>query len=261
MGIAGLVDRKGVLQFAPNLPGVVGFDVGGGRGRRPPGWPRCRWTTTPTARRVAEHRVGAGVGRVATSCWSPWARASVAAVIIGDRLVRGASGFAGEPGHMVVDPNGPRCPCGRRGCWERFASGSGLGRLARDAAEAGAGRRHRAPWPAATPRTCGASTSPEAAADGDPEALEVLREFAWWVALGISNLENLLDPEVVVIGGGLAEAGELLLAPTRAAYPTLVLGYEHRPSVRIVAAELGPDAGAIGAGLLVLDTLRPWPPT
>ena len=88
-----------------------------------------------------------------------------------------------------------------------------------------------------------------AAADGDPEALAVLAEFAWWVALGIANLVNLLDPEVVVVGGGLAEAGELLLAPTRAAYADARARFEHRPPVRIVAAALGPDAGAIGAGL------------
>ena len=183
-------------------------------------------------------------------------------MIIGGELMRGAAGFAGEPGHMVVDPNGPPLPVRAAGLLGALR----LGQRARPA------RRRDA-------AEAGQADGVVALAGGDPEdgagrarhpgrgrrrrrgARGAGREFAWWVALGISNLENLLDPEVVVIGGGLAEAGELLLAPTRAAYATLVLGYEHRPPVRIVGAELGADAGAIGAGLLVLDTLRPWPPT
>ena len=202
---------------------------------------------------MAEHRLGAGAGR-SDVVLVTLGTGIGGSVIIGDRLVRGASGFAGEPGHMVVDPNGPRCPCGRRGCWERFASGSGLGRLGREAAEAG-----RAPGlvsrAGGDPASVRGEHVTEAAAEGDPGALEVLRQFAWWVALGIANLENLLDPELIIVGGGLAEAGELLLAPTRAAHRTLALGQEHRVPVAIQAAALGPDAGAIGAGLLALDRL------
>ncbi len=140
-------------------------------------------------------------------------------LIVGDELVRGAAGFAGEPGHMVVDPNGPPCPCGRRGCWERYASGSGLGRLGREAAEAGRAGAVVA-LAGGDPEAVRGEHVTAAAAGGDPEALAVMADFAWWVALGMANLVNLLDPEVVIIGGGLAEAGELLLGPTRAAFET-----------------------------------------
>ena len=86
--------------------------------------------------------------------------------------------------------------------------------------------------------------------EGDPGALKVMHDFAWWVALGVANLVNVLDPAVVVIGGGLAEAGDLLIEPVRACYLDLVLAPGHRPPVRIVAAELGDRAGAVGAALL-----------
>jgi len=128
---------------------------------------------------------------------------------------------------MVVDPNGPPCPCGRRGCWERYASGSGLGRIAREAAHAG-----RAPGVVAAaggdPEAVRGPHVTAAAADGDAGALAIMRDFAWWVALGVANLVNVLDPSIVVIGGGLAEAGDLLLEPVRAAYTDLVLAAEHR---------------------------------
>jgi len=251
LGIAGLVDRGGVLRFAPNLPGVVGYGAGDPL-RAATGLPVAVDNDANCAT-VAEHRIGAGRGSDDVVLVTLGTGIG-GGMIVGGALQRGAAGFAGEPGHMVVDPNGPPCPCGRRGCWERYASGSGLGRLARDAADAGRARAVVA-LAGGDPEDVRGEHVTRAAADGDPEALAVLRDFAWWVALGVSNLENLLDPEVVVIGGGLAEAGELLLAPTRDAYATLVLGYEHRPPVRIVGAALGKDAGAIGAGLLALDLL------
>ena len=251
IGAAGLVDRRGVISFAPNLPGVVDLDVVGLVGAAT-GLPVVVDNDANTAA-VAEHRLGAG-DRADNLVLVTLGTGIGGGLIIDGQLQRGTAGFAGEPGHMVVDPNGPPCPCGRRGCWERFASGSGLGRLARDAAHAGQAP-HIVALAGGDPEQVRGEHVTRAAADGDAEAIKILDEFAWWVALGISNLENLLDPEVVVVGGGLAEAGELLLAPTRAAYETLVLGFEHRPPVRIVAAALGQDAGAIGAGLIAIDVL------
>ncbi len=251
VGVAGLVDRAGVLQFAPNLPGIVAFDVLGAM-REATGLTVVVENDANGAT-VAEHRLGAGRG-ASNLVLVTLGTGIGGGVIMGGELQRGAAGFAGEPGHMVVDPNGPPCPCGRRGCWERFASGSGLGRLARDAAYAGQADGIVA-LAGGDPEDVRGEHVTRAASDGDADAIAVLRDFAWWVALGVSNLENLLDPETVVIGGGLADAGELLLAPTREAYGRLVLGFEHRPAVSIVAAELGAEAGAIGAGLLALDSL------
>ena len=176
-------------------------------------------------------------------------------VVTGGVLQRGANGFGGEPGHMVVDPKGPPCPCGRRGCWERFASGSGLGRLAREAATSGRGGRFLE-FAGGDPDDVRGEHVTRAALEGDADALAVFREFGWWAALGIANLVNLLDPEIVVVGGGLVGAGEIVLGPIREAFPQLVLAAEHRPQVPIVAAQLGNDAGAIGAALIGFDRER-----
>lgn len=249
VGIAGLVDRSGVLRFAPNLPGVVDLDLvaalGGATGP-------VSVLNDATAALWGEHRMGAAAG--ASDAVLVTLGTGIGGGLLSERrLVLGRSGMAGEPGHMLVDPAGPPCPCGRRGCWERFASGAGLARLARDAAEAG-----RAP---AVVDAAGGDLAAirgehvtATAAAGDPGSLAVLHQFAWWVAVGIANLVDVCDPEVVVIGGGLSEAGELLLAPVRAAFAELVLGTGHRPPPRLELAALGTAAAATGAGLWALDT-------
>ncbi|MBI2703724.1 MAG: ROK family protein [Actinobacteria bacterium] len=251
IGVAGLVDLEGVLRFAPNLPGAIDIAVAPAL--------REEWKVPvlvdndANTAMWAEYRMGAAIG-VTESVLVTLGTGIGAGIIVGGRLQRGAAGFGGEPGHMVVDPSGPPCPCGRRGCWERFASGSGLGRLARDAAEAGQADRVVTLAGGDAEDVRGEHVT-RAALEGDPDAVAVLRQFAWWVALGVANLVNILDPELVVIGGGLADAGELLLAPTRQAYAGLVLAHEHRSPVRVEAASLGADAGAVGAAVLALDSL------
>lgn len=249
VGAAGLVSRSGILRTAPNLPGVAELDLRGalaaatGIG--------VVVENDATCAMVAEHRAGAATG-AAHACLVTLGTGIGGGLVVDGRLVRGADGLAGEPGHMVVDPSGPPCPCGRRGCWERFASGSGLGRLAREAAEAGRADRVVALAGGDTEDVRGEHLT-RAALEGDPDALEVMREFAWWVALGLANLATLLDTQVMVIGGGLAAAGPLLLDPAREAFAAHLLGGNHRPPVEVVLAELGPDAGAIGAAFLAAD--------
>lgn len=249
VGAAGLVSRAGVVRTAPNLPGVADLDLRGalvaatGAG--------VVVENDATCAMVAEHRAGAAAG-ADHACLVTLGTGIGGGLVVDGRLVRGADGLAGEPGHMVVDPSGPPCPCGRRGCWERFASGSGLGRLAREAAEAGRADRVVA-LAGGDPEDVRGEHVGRAALEGDPDALEVMREFAWWVALGLANLATLLDTEVLVIGGGLAAAGPLLLDPTREAFAAQLLGGRHRLPVRVVLAELGPEAGAIGAAFLASD--------
>ena len=246
LGVAGLVDGGGVLRVGPNLPGVVDFPYRDALADRL-GVPVVVDNDATTAM-WAELQIGAARG-ASEAVLVTLGTGIGGGHVTGGVLQRGAHGFAGESGHMVVDPRGPACVCGRRGCWERFASGSGLGRLARDAAAAG-----RAPrvvqLAGGDPEAVRGEHVTTAAAEGDRGAVAVLREFGWWVALGIANLVNVLDPEVVVVGGGLAEAGELLLGPVRERFNELVLAPEHRPPVKIVAAELGERAGAVGAQLL-----------
>jgi glucokinase len=89
-----------------------------------------------------------------------------------------------------------------------------------------------------------------AAAEGDSQARDVMASFGWWVALGLANLANVFDPELFVVGGGLIDAGDILLDPVRSSFGSLLEGAEHRPAIDIVAATLGDRAGAIGAALL-----------
>jgi glucokinase len=197
---------------------------------------------------VGEQAVGAAAGE-ADALVVTLGTGIGAGIIAGGAVLRGAHGFAGEPGHMIVDPNGPPCPCGKRGCWERFASGTGLGRLARDAASGG--RLDAAVVLAGgDPEAVRGEHVTASARAGDAESQAVLDALAGWIALGLANLTNVLDPSVIVIGGGLVEAADLLLPETRARFAALVLAGEHRPVVPIVAAQLGERAGAIGAALL-----------
>lgn len=249
VGVPGLVDRAGVLRIGPNLPGVLDLDVAG---RLAPvvGLP-VAVDNDATCAAWAEHEWGACAG--ADHAFVITLGTGIGAGLIADgRLLRGAYGMAGEPGHMTVDPDGPPCPCGRRGCWERYASGSGLGRLAREAAVAGRAEAAVA-RAGGDPEDVKGEHLTAAARDGDREALAVVEEFGWWVALGIANLANVLDPSAVVIGGGLVAEGELLLDPTRRAFAGLVLASDHRPGVAIRGAELGERAGAIGAALVAAD--------
>ena len=246
IGVPGLVDGRGVLRFAPNLPGVVELDVRSALHDRL-GLPvfvendaSCAaWGERGLgAGRGLDHMVlvtlGTGIG---------------GGLVLDGRLYRGANGFAGEIGHMIVDRHGPPCPCGQRGCWERFASGSGLGRIAREAALAG-----RVPRVVALAGGDAEDVRGEhvtaAALEGDDDALAVMDEFAWYVALGLANLANAFDPQAFVLGGGLVEAGDVLLEPVRRAFATLVEAADHRPAVDILPATLGEHAGAIGAALL-----------
>jgi glucokinase len=246
VGIPGLVDPSGVLQFAPHLPGIVGEPIAEGLAARI-GSPVVADNDANCAA-LAEHRAGAAEG-VHDALIVTLGTGIGTGIIVGGRLLEGAAGFAGEAGHMVVDADGPPCPCGRRGCWERFASGSGLSRLARDAAVAGRidGVVDLAGGDAELVR---GEHVTAAARAGDGAALAVVGELAEWIARGLGNLANILDPGIIVLGGGVMGAADLLLDPVRAAFAERVMAADRRPAIPIVAATLGERAGAIGAALL-----------
>jgi glucokinase len=248
VGIAGLVDRAGVLYASPNLPTMLGVDVAGEIGRRV-GLP-VRVDNDATCAAWGEHVAGAGRGSDDVLMVTLGTGIG-GGLISGGELVRGSHGFGGEAGHMVVDPHGPPCPCGRWGCWERLASGSGLARLGRDAAAAGRCERAKDLAGGESHLVKGEHVT-QAAREGDRQALAVLDTFAGWVALGLGNLVTLLDVSLVVVGGGLIELGDLLLDPVRAALPGHLMCPNERTDLRIVSAELGPQAGAIGAAMLGL---------
>ncbi len=252
VGAPGLVDVDGVLRFAPNLPAVEEMRLRELLEERLPGT-YVRIENDASCASWGERQLGAARGAGHTLMVTLGTGIG-GGIIAGGRLLRGGYGFAGEIGHMVVDPHGPPCPCGKRGCWERFGSGAGLGRLAREAAVADPTTRivELAGGDADDVRGEHVTT---AAAEGDPHALGVMARFAWWVALGLANLANVFDPRAFVLGGGLAEVGDLLLAPVRAAFAALLTGGAYRPDVAIVPAALGEHAGAIGAACL-FDVVR-----
>ena len=246
VGVPGLVDGDGVLRLAPNLVGIDRLPVR----RRLADRLELPVTVDNDATCAAWGERERGAGRRRDHVVLVTLGTGIGGGIIqGGVLQRGANGFAGEIGHMVVDPDGPPCPCGKRGCWERYASGSGLGRLARDAALAGRADRV-VELAGGDPEGVRGEHVTAAVAEGDPAATDVMRRFAWWLALGLANLANILDPEVFVIAGGLVESHDVLLGPAREAFAELVEGAEHRPDLEIVPAELGERAGAIGAALL-----------
>ena len=245
VGLPGLVDREGVLRFAPNLAlGGAGLDV----------------------RSPLEERLGVPVAVDNDATCAAWGERELGAargldhvvlvtlgtgigggIVTDGSVERGVHGFAGEVGHMVVDPHGPPCPCGQRGCWERFASGSGLGRLAREAAHAGRASRV-VELAGGDPEAVRGEHLTAAVDEGDAEAADVLARFAWWLALGLANLANIFDPEAFVLAGGLIRAGEALLVPTRTCLRDLLP--RQRPDVTVVPAILGERAGAVGAARL-----------
>jgi glucokinase len=161
--------------------------------------------------------------------------------------VRGHRRFAGEIGHVVIDPDGPQCPCGRRGCWEMFASGNALSRLA---ARADLRDEDRAAGVALPLDALGLVA---AARRGDAEATELIEQFATYIALGFTNVVELLDTGRIVIAGGLANSADVLLEPIRAAFATLSRPSQRLAPEQIVIATLENRAASIGAALLGLD--------
>jgi glucokinase len=247
-----MVDRAGVLRFAPNLQAATGADLPALLGPRlAPAPARLVIENDANCAAYAEHALGAGRG-YDEMLLVTLGTGIGGGVISGGRVLLGAFGFAGELGHMLVNQSGPPCPCGRRGCWERYASGGGLGMLAREAAYAG-----RLPAVVALaggdPEAVRGEHVTQAATAGDLGATEVVNELGWWVAAGLANLTAVLDPACIVLGGGLAAAGELLVTPTRHAYAELVEGSGRRPDVPIVPAALGERAGAVGAALAACE--------
>ncbi len=237
VGVAGLVTRAGVLRMGPNLPGTLEWDVAGDLRRRFGATVHLAVLNDATAATLAEWRRGAAAGAEDVAVITLGTGIG-AGFVAGGRLLLGCNGFAGEPGHTVVVAGGEPCVCGQRGCWERYASGSALARFGVEAGLAApAGRSLRGEDVVA------------AAAAGDRRARGALGELARWLALGVVNVVNLLDPAVVVLGGGLVGAAEWFLPAVDAELPGLLYGAAHRPLPALRAALLGERAGAIGAAL------------
>ena len=244
VGAAGFVDSKrSTVMFAPNLawrdeplrsdlekridlPVVIENDANAAA------WGEFTFGAGEDVEDTLLVTVGTGVG---------------GGIVLNGQLHRGAFGVAAEIGHMRVVPDGRICGCGNRGCWEQYASGTALVRETRELAREGsliarslvdrAGGVDRIDGPLIT----------EAARAGDYFAQEQLASLGKWLGEGIASLTAVLDPAVVVIGGGVSEAGDLLLDPVRAHFKANLTGRHYRPELEVRAALLGNKAGMIGA--------------
>ncbi len=245
IGAAGFVDQtRSMVLFAPNLA----------------------WRDEPV-KKLVEERIGRPVVVENDANAAAWAEAKLGAargleqvllitvgtgigagIVLDGRLYRGRFGSAGEPGHYRVVPEGRLCGCGNRGCWEQYASGSALVAEAREFAR-------RSPEAAARLLQLGGGTAEgidgpavtQAAREGDVAAMRCFEIVGAWLGAGLADLSAILDPGCFVIGGGVSEAGELLLGPARTAYENGLTGRTHREFADVRLAELGPDAGLIGA--------------
>lgn len=243
LGIAGFVGLDGVAVTAPNTKGLEGVDLAA----LLTGQHGIPVTVNNDANCVAIAAMnGADVegGLVAITLGTGVG----SGLVVNGSLLRGHHGFAGEPGHMVVDPSGPPCPCGGTGCWERFASGTGLAWLARRAVERGDASSILDA--AGSVDAIVGRTVTDLLVAGDREAAEVFDEFIFYLALGTANLIMLLDPARVVLGGGLTALGDRLLIPLRQCIADRFPAAVQSRSTEIVIADLGEEAGAWGAALL-----------
>jgi glucokinase len=243
---AGFVDTEnGVVLFAPNiawrdeplradlgprigLPVVVENDANAAA------WGEFRFGPARDVDDMVLITVGTGLG---------------GGVVVDGRLLRGHVGVAGELGHVRMVPDGIRCGCGNRGCWEQYASGNALQREARTVASS------ESPYGARLRELAGGNPDhllgrmvTEAAMEGDAAAVELLSDLGRWLGEGMAQIAAVLDPALFVVGGGVVEAGDLLIEPARVALGRTLTARTHRPDIAVVPATLGNEAGMIGAG-------------
>ena len=221
------VPVRAVLEAATQLPVVVENDGAAAA------WAETRFGAGVGLEHVVMVTVGTGIG---------------GGIVVDGHVMRGAHGVAAEIGHLNAVPDGRLCGCGRHGCWEQYASGNALVREARELASE---RRHEAGALLAlgdgTPEGVQGSHITQAAQMGDPVAVEAFANVGTWLGRGLADLTAIVDPDAFVIGGGVSEAGDLLLASARRTLSEKVFGGTNRPLPQLLVARLGNDAGIVGA--------------
>ena len=249
IGVAGFVDNSGVVRTSPNLSTFVDFPLQGMVQQKfdvP-----ILVENDATSATWAEVQLGAARG-YANTVMVCLGTGIGAGLYLNRRLFRGDSGFAGEVGHMTIVPDGLPCPCGRSGCWERYAAGSSLGEIAENLVSSGE-ISSLASGADKSIRPFQSELIAELASQGDKEALKALDKFCYWIALGIVNLVNIFDPGRVVIGGGITGLGSPLVLSVRKNFDALTPERSLREKNLVTLAELGNKAGAVGAALLAKE--------
>jgi glucokinase len=245
VGAAGWVDAKrSVVYYAPNLAWRdehLGEELSESCGIQ------VVIENDGNAAAWGEYRFGAGVGFEDVVCVTVGTGIG-GGMVLGGSIYRGGFGISAEFGHVRVVPDGLLCPCGNHGCWEQYASGRALVRTARELAAADRGRAETLlSLGDGTPQGIQGVHVTAAAEDGDTVALDAFDEVGRWLGQGLADLVAVLDPSCLIIGGGVSDAGELILDPARAAYESAVTGRGHRPFAELRLAEHANNAGLVGA--------------
>jgi glucokinase len=259
-------------DVSPDQVGAVGIgspgplDIEAGVVASPPNLPG--WDRIPLRQRIAEalgipavlendanaaglgeQRFGAGRG-ASHMIYVTASTGIGGGLILDGKLYHGAGGLAGEIGHMTVLPNGPLCGCGNRGCLEALASGTAIARRARESVARGVPTCMRA-MASGDPQCITARLVAQAARQGDAEAIHILAEAMHYLGVGMASLVNLLNPQLIVIGGGLTNLGEALFEPVRRAIARISFPAAAEV-VRVVPPQLGDDVGVLGAAAVAL---------
>jgi glucokinase len=247
LAVAGLIlAQENMVVFSPNLHAVegiplkdemeprIGLPLTVENDANAAAWGEFRFGVGSEADHLVFVTLGTGVG---------------GGVITHGILLRGAQGSGGELGHVTINPTGPRCSCGNRGCLEALASGTAIQRCAREVAVE---RPASALGRLATERRVLGEDVTRLAREGDEAALSVLEEAGRWLGIGLAGFVNIFNPEVVAIGGGVARAGELILKPAREEVH-LRARSPSRDLAEVKEATLGPTSGVLGAAALARD--------
>ena len=249
VGVAGFVDKYGVVRTSPNLSTFNDFPML--KNVQQEFDAPVLVENDATSATWAEVQLGAAQGS-ANTIMVCLGTGIGAGLYLNHELFRGDSGFAGEVGHITVVPNGLPCPCGRLGCWERYASGSSLGDIAESLLVSGEivssdSKIHKAVRPFQSEWIA------ELVMDGDLGARKALDRFGYWLALGIANLVNIFDPEKIIIGGAITDLGSYLIDSVRENYKLMTPERSLRGESLITLAKFGNRAGVVGAALLAKE--------
>ena len=246
---AGVIDTdNGIITSSPNLPGWINIPL---RDTVETAYGINTFLLNDAnAAALGEHRFGAGKGS-ANLFYITVSTGIGGGVIIDNNLYSGTSGGAGEIGHMTIDVNGPACKCGSNGCLETLASGTAIAREAITRIKNGEKSsltENRDSIENITAKDVG-----KAAREGDTLALAVISRAAYYLGVGLANVVNILNPEIIIVGGGLSKLGDLLLQPAREVVQERAFRLPVQ-AVRIVRSQLGDDAGVLGAAVFAYRT-------
>lgn len=226
VGLPGLITSEGVVRASPNLADA--HDVAVGPLLRERLGVVVHVENDATAAAYGEWKVGAA-HNAQNALMVTLGTGIGGGIVMGGVLQRGAHGFAGEIGHMTVERDGIECVCGRRGCWERYASGSALRRMSNG---------------------INGEEVVSLALSGDEPSKKIIDEFSHWIAIGLASLTNICDPEVIVLGGGVMDSLSAFMSEISTHFSDALYSPHMRPHPRLVGASLGAQAGAMGSALI-----------